>query len=81
MKQKLFFAMIMGSITTGIVTFTVIAVNIGFTPAFLHIWPKSWAIAYVVAIPAIVIISPKVQLLVNYIFREKTGILKERKNS
>ncbi|MCW3110138.1 MAG: hypothetical protein JWQ09_4644 [Segetibacter sp.] len=77
MKHRIVFAMIMGGITTGIVTFTVISVNIGFVPVFLSIWIKSWLLAYIVAIPAILIISPKVQLLVNYLLREETCITKE----
>ncbi|WP_428660686.1 DUF2798 domain-containing protein [Runella sp.] len=64
-KQKIAFALIMGSITTGIVSFTLIAVNIGFSPAFLKIWLRSWGIGYLVAIPAILFIGPRIQALVN----------------
>ena len=77
MKEKIAFAMIMGSITTSIVTFAVIAVNIGFIKGFLSIWLRSWAIAYVVAIPAILLISPKVQALVNRVCRVKEMITKQ----
>lgn len=34
MKNKIVFALIMGIITTGIISFTLITVNIGFTDAF-----------------------------------------------
>jgi hypothetical protein len=76
MKEKIVFALIMGSITTGIVTFAVISVNFGFINGFLAFWLRSWALAYIVAIPAILLISPKVQLLANYLCRDKELIKK-----
>jgi hypothetical protein len=69
MKNKIAFAMIMGIITTGIISFTLIAINLGFTAVFFKIWLKSWAIAYLVAIPAILIIAPRIQKFVDGIFR------------
>lgn len=77
MKHRIAFAMIMGIITTGIVSFTLIAVNVGMVPKFISVWIKSWALAYLVAIPAILLISPKVVLLVDYLFREKERLAKE----
>ncbi|MES2649291.1 MAG: DUF2798 domain-containing protein [Bacteroidota bacterium] len=76
MKQKFLFALIMGGITTGLVSFTVISVNIGFVKSFAGIWLKSWVIAYVVAIPAILLFSPSVQWLVKYLC-EKSNIINE----
>ncbi len=61
--------MIMGVITTGIISFTLIAVNIGFTDRFLAIWLRSWGMAYVVVIPAILILGPLVQKLVDRILK------------
>lgn len=62
--------MIMGIITTGIISFTLIGINRGFMPGFIWIWIKSWAISYVVVIPIILILSPKVQHLANYLCKE-----------
>lgn len=56
--------MLMGIITTGIISCTLISINIGFTEKFLTIWLRSWATAYVVVIPAILFLGPKVQGLV-----------------
>jgi hypothetical protein len=72
MKQKIAFALIMGIVTTGIISFTLISINIGFTEKFLYIWLRSWAMAYIVVIPAILIIGPLVQKLVNRMVPEKT---------
>ena len=71
MKKKIAFALLMGIITTGIISFTLISINIGMSERFTGIWLRSWGMAYMVVIPAILIIGPKVQLLVDYLFKEK----------
>jgi hypothetical protein len=71
MKNKIAFALIMGIITTGIISFTLISVNIGYTDKFLKIWLRSWGMAYLVVIPAILIIGPRVQNLVDRFLKEK----------
>ena len=71
MKQKIAFAMIMGVITTGIISFTLVSVNIGFIDRFAVIWLRSWGMAYLVVIPAILIVGPLVQGMVNKLFPEK----------
>jgi len=71
MKNKIAFALIMGIVTTGIISFTLIAVNIGFTDRFFKIWFKSWGMAYIVVIPAILIIAPAIQKLVDRLFPAK----------
>jgi hypothetical protein len=71
MKRKIAFAMLMGIVTTGIISFTLIGINIGFTERFLAVWLKSWIMGYLVVVPAILIIGPQVQRLVDYLFRER----------
>lgn len=70
MKHKIAFALIMGSITTGIISFTLISINVGFSGSFFKIWLRSWAMAYLVVIPAILVIGPIVQSLVDKCFKE-----------
>lgn len=65
MKQKIAFALVMGLITTGIISFTLISINLGINSAFPRIWLKSRAMGYSVAVPAILILGPRVQKLVN----------------
>lgn len=74
MKQRIAFALIMGVITTGIISFTLISINIGFAPNFAAIWLRSWSTAYVVVIPVILAVGPLVQNLVTNMFREKTPL-------
>lgn len=68
MKQKIAFSMLMGVVTTGIISFSLIAINIGFVENFFAIWLKSWGMAYVIVIPCILLIAPRVQSLVEYMF-------------
>ncbi|KAA6439997.1 DUF2798 domain-containing protein [Dyadobacter flavalbus] len=62
--------MIMGIITTGIISFTLISINIGFVSNFLVIWLKSWSMAYMIVIPVILLVGPIVQKLVNSMFKD-----------
>ena len=55
-KQRMVFALLMGIVTTGIISFTLIGINMGFIEGFLKIWIRSWATAYAVVIPAIVFV-------------------------
>jgi integral membrane sensor domain MASE1 len=70
-KNKIVFALMMGIVTTGIISFTLISVNIGYTERFVKIWLKSWAMAYLVVIPAILIVGPQIQKLVDKLLKEK----------
>jgi hypothetical protein len=70
MRQKIAFAMIMGIVTTGIISFTLISLNIGFVTNFLVIWLKSWSVSYLIVIPAILLIGPKVQKMVDDMFKD-----------
>jgi hypothetical protein len=71
MKHRIIFALVMGLITTGIVSFTLIIVNRGFASGFTPVWIKSWIIAYFVATPIIILLPPKVQLLITQLFKER----------
>jgi Protein of unknown function (DUF2798) len=72
MKQKIAFALLMGIVTTGLISFTLIYVNVGFKNTFLETWIKSWLIAYSLAVPAVLFVGPLIQKLVTNLFREKT---------
>ncbi|TGD56581.1 DUF2798 domain-containing protein [Flavobacterium humi] len=68
MKQKIAFALIMGIVTTGIISFSLISINLGFTDRFFRVWLKSWLMAYIIVTPAILFIGPKVQRFVDHLF-------------
>lgn len=74
MKQRIAFALVMGIITTGIISFTLISINVGIGPNFTAIWLRSWATAYIVVVPIILVLGPWVQNLVNSIFKEEAPL-------
>jgi len=63
-KQRIAFALSMGVITTGIISFSVISINLGFPEGFIFLWLRSWGVAYGVVIPAILFIGPIIQKMV-----------------
>jgi hypothetical protein len=60
-KRRIAFALTMGVVTTGIISFVIIALNLGFTEKFARLWLSSWGTAYAIVIPAILVIGPRVQ--------------------
>jgi hypothetical protein len=65
LKRKIAFALSMGVITTGIISFVLLALNFGFSKGFAGTWLRSWSIAYLIVIPAILLIGPRLQAQVD----------------
>lgn len=61
LRRKIAFALLMGIVTTGIISFALLALNLGFSDEFHLTWLRSWATAYVIVIPAILLIGPRLQ--------------------
>jgi hypothetical protein len=74
LKHKIAFALVMGVITTGTISFALIALNLGFGERFLRTWLKSWAMGYAVVIPAILILGPLVQRMVDRVLAKPTPV-------
>lgn len=68
-KRKIAFALLMGIVTTGLISFVILAVNLGFSNGFVAAWLRSWAIAYVIVIPAILLIGPLLQAQIDRLIR------------
>ncbi|MBB5538491.1 DUF2798 domain-containing protein [Rhizobium giardinii] len=69
LKRKIAFALSMGIVTTGLISFTLLAINLGFSKGFVLTWLSSWSIAYLIVIPAILLIGPRVQAQVDRVVR------------
>lgn len=67
MKRKIAFALLMGIVTTGIISFSLIAINLGFSANFVATWLRSWATTYIIVIPAILLIGPRLQAQIDRI--------------
>ena len=71
MKQRITFALLMGVVTTCIISFGLVAINLGFGPRFVGVWLRSWFYAYLMVVPAILLIAPLVQRFVDRMFAGK----------
>lgn len=69
LKRKVAFALLMGIVTTGMISFVILALNLGFSDRFLVAWLRSWGIAYVIVIPAILVIGPQLQAQIDRAIR------------
>jgi hypothetical protein len=69
LKRKIAFAVSMGIVTTGIISFTLIALNRGFSAQFPLIWLRSWGMSYLIVIPAILLIGPRLQARIDRLIR------------
>jgi len=65
LKRKIAFALSMGVVTTGIISFVLLALNLGFSKEFVPAWLRSWVVAYVLVVPAILAIGPRLQAKVD----------------
>ncbi len=45
-------------VVTSYITFTLVAVNLGFGQNFLSIWLRSWLIAFLLAVPSLKYVAP-----------------------
>ncbi len=64
-RRKIAFAVAMGAVTTGIISFVILAINLGLSTGFVAVWLRSWATGYAIVVPAILLIGPRVQARVN----------------
>ncbi|MEK1886964.1 MAG: DUF2798 domain-containing protein [Phyllobacterium sp.] len=60
-KRKIAFALSMGVVTTGIISFVLLALNFGFAEGFALTWLRSWTIGYAIVIPTILLVGPRLQ--------------------
>ena len=60
-KRKIAFALSMGVVTTGIISFVLLVLNRGLADGFVLTWLRSWGVGYLIVIPAILLIGPRLQ--------------------
>jgi hypothetical protein len=57
-KTQVKFALITAIVVTSYITFTLVAVNLGFVKNFMMIWLRSWFIAFLLALPSLLFVAP-----------------------
>ncbi|WP_444660218.1 DUF2798 domain-containing protein [Flavobacterium columnare] len=45
-------------VVTSYITFTLVAVNVGFLQNFIFLWLRSWLIAFLLALPSLLYVAP-----------------------
>jgi len=55
------FAFLMGLVTAGVISFTLVTVNHGLTAGFVFVWLRSWLIATIIAVFSILFIAPLIR--------------------
>lgn len=78
-KKKIVHALLMGIVPTGVVSFTVMWVNLGFSENFLRTWLRSWTIAYSVMVPIIFFIAPPIDRFVRFLFKDGVAYIERKK--
>lgn len=73
LRQRIAFALVMGVVTTGVISFAVILRNLGFREDFFQLWLRSWGFGYLIVIPALLIVAPRVQRLVDLVFKPRVA--------
>lgn len=69
LKRKIAFSLVMGVVTTGIISFVLLGINLGFSTGFAYAWLSSWAVGYAIVIPAILLIGPPLQARVDQLIK------------
>ena len=64
-KAQFKFALITGFVVTSYITFTLVAVNVGFKNDFIFKWLRSWLIAYILAVPSLLFVAPSIRKKLN----------------
>lgn len=65
------FSFFMAFFMSGLMSLMVSLINMGFADDILYLWLKAWSIAFVIAFPTILIISPHVQKLVELVLKDE----------
>jgi hypothetical protein len=69
LKRKIAFSLAMGAVTTGIISFVILALNPGFSREFILTWLRSWSIGYTIVVPTILLIAPRLQAQVDRLIK------------
>lgn len=69
LKRRIVFALLMGVITTGLISFVLLAINVGFQNGFAMRWIRAWSIGYITVIPVILLVGPRIQAQVERFVR------------
>ena len=64
------FAFFMAFLMSGLVSFVVTMLNIGFVANLLSIWLRAWGPAFIVAFPSVIVVVPIVRKLTEVVLED-----------
>lgn len=67
--QHFVFAFFMALLMSCIMSLVISVFNVGFVENILSIWIKAWGFAFIVAMPAVLLVSPVVRKLVQLVIK------------
>ncbi len=67
--QHISFSLFMALLMSGIMSLVISMFNVGLASDIVSIWLKAWGFSFVVAFPAIIIVSPIVTLMVKFVVK------------
>lgn len=65
------FSFFMAFFMSGLMSFMVSLINMGYVESIFFIWIKAWVIAFFIAFPTILLISPYVEKLVGLVIEKE----------
>lgn len=68
-KRRIAFALLMGIVTTGIISLLILIMNLGFSGDFVRSWLRSWAVGYAIVVPVILLVGPLLQSQVDRLIK------------
>lgn len=64
------FSFFMALLMSGIMSFVISVFNLGLPANILTLWLKAWAMAFLIALPAIIMVTPLVRKLVSLVIED-----------
>lgn len=69
--HHLVFAFFMALLMSCIMSFVISVFNVGFVEDIFNIWIRAWSFAFLIAFPAVILVSPTVKRLVSLVMKEE----------
>jgi len=63
------FSFFMSLLMSGVMSFCITLLNLGWVTGLLMLWLQAWSAAFVIAFPTIVLVTPLVRKLVSLVVR------------
>ena len=69
--QHIVFAIFMAAMMSCLMSLVISVFNVGLVENIVHIWFKAWGFAFIIAFPAVVVVTPVVRKMVSLVIDNK----------